>query len=27
VPVHPKPADMGKIVLTLASVVAQRRGT
>jgi CheY-like chemotaxis protein len=24
-PVHPKPADMAKIVLTLVSVVAQRR--
>lgn len=27
VPVHPKPADMAAIVLTLASVVAQRRLT
>jgi CheY-like chemotaxis protein len=26
-PVHPKPADMTKIVLTLASVVAERRRT
>ena len=26
-PVHPKPADMTKIVLTLASVIAQRRQT
>ncbi len=27
VPVHPKPADMAKIILTLASIVAERRRT